>query len=85
MLSMGQILRWQEWLPLAIVLAALPFAAGAQTLQVLPEIDVYYRFNSNVRVYFQDAGGRRVHHSRNWPQSGLSCEGAEQAERHCRF
>ena len=52
-LSMSEILRWEKWLTLAIIVAALPFAASAQTFQVLPEVDVYYRFNSNVRVYFQ--------------------------------
>ena len=41
------------WLTLAIVLAALPFAARAQTFQALPEIDAYYRFDPNWRVYFQ--------------------------------
>jgi hypothetical protein len=29
---------------LAVVLAAAPFSAKAQTFQVLPEIDAYYRF-----------------------------------------
>ena len=38
---------------LAIVLAALPFAARAQTFQFLPEIDAYYKFDPNLRVYFQ--------------------------------
>ena len=41
------------WITLAIVLAALPFAARAQTFQVLPEIDAHYRFDPNFRVYFQ--------------------------------
>jgi len=42
----------RAWLTLAIVLAA-PFAARAQTFQALPEIDAYYRFDPNWRVYFQ--------------------------------
>ena len=50
---MTEILRWEKWLTLAIMVAALPFAASAQTFQALPEIDVYYRFNPNVRVFFQ--------------------------------
>jgi hypothetical protein len=35
------------------MLAALPFTARAQTFQFLPEVDVYYRFDPNLRVYFQ--------------------------------
>ena len=42
----------RAWLTLAIVLA-LPFSARAQTFQFLPEIDAYYRFDLNFRVYFQ--------------------------------
>ena len=42
----------RAWLTLAIVLA-LPFSARAQTFQFLPEIDAYYRFDPNFRVYFQ--------------------------------
>ena len=34
-------------------MAAVPLAAAAQTFQVLPEIDTYYRFDPNWRVYFQ--------------------------------
>ena len=41
------------WITLAIVLAAMPFVACAQTFQALPEIDAYYRFDPNFRVYFQ--------------------------------
>jgi hypothetical protein len=40
------------WLILMISVSALPFPASAQN-QLLPEIDAYYKFNSNVRVYFQ--------------------------------
>ena len=50
---MSEILHPGKWLTLAVVLAALPFAAGAQTFEVLPEIDAYYRFNPNLRAYFQ--------------------------------
>ena len=38
---------------LVMVLGALPLAAWAQTFEVLPEIDAYYRFNPNLRIYFQ--------------------------------
>ena len=34
-------------------MAALPFRAGAQTFQVLPEVDAYYKFDPNFRVYVQ--------------------------------
>lgn len=37
---------------LAISVSVLPFPAGAQN-QLLPEIDVYYGFSPNARVYFQ--------------------------------
>src|SRR3974390_3256130 len=50
---MSEILHPGKWLTLAVVLAALPFAAGAQTFEVPPEIDAYYRFNPNLRAYFQ--------------------------------
>ena len=43
----------RAWLTLVIVLAALSFGARAQTFQFLPEIDTYYRFDPNFRVYFQ--------------------------------
>lgn len=43
----------RAWLTLAIVLAAMPFVARAQTFQVLPEIDAYYQFDPNFRMYFQ--------------------------------
>jgi hypothetical protein len=50
---------------LAILLAAMPFVARAQTFQALPEIDAYYRFDPNWRVYFQakdtrEGGARRI-------------------------
>jgi hypothetical protein len=35
------------------MLAALPFTARAQTFQFLPEIDTYYKFDPNFRIYFQ--------------------------------
>jgi Protein of unknown function (DUF2490) len=43
------------WLCLALVavVASLPTLSAAQTNELLPEIDVYYKFNSNVRVVFQ--------------------------------
>lgn len=41
------------WLLLAIVVTALPTPAGAQTDQLLPEIDAYYQFNPNLRFYMQ--------------------------------
>jgi hypothetical protein len=43
------------WLCLALVavVASLPALSSAQTNELLPEIDVYYKFNSDVRVYFQ--------------------------------
>ena len=40
-------------LTLAIMLAALPFSARAQRFQFLPEINTYYKFDPNLRVYFQ--------------------------------
>ena len=43
----------RPWTILAILMAAVPLAAAAQTFQVLPEIDAYYRFDPNWRVYFQ--------------------------------
>jgi len=43
----------RPWTILAILMAAVPLAAGAQTFQLLPEIDAYYRFDPNWRVYFQ--------------------------------
>lgn len=41
------------WLALVTLVAAVPISAGAQTDQLLPEIDAYYTLNSNMRVYFQ--------------------------------
>ena len=35
------------------MLAVLPFSAHAQSFQFLPEIDTYYKFDPNLRVYFQ--------------------------------
>lgn len=35
------------------MLAVLPFGARAQTFQFLPEVDAYYKFDPNFRVYFQ--------------------------------
>jgi hypothetical protein len=43
----------RPWLTLAFLLAALPRVARAQTFQVIPEVDAYYKFNPNLRVYFQ--------------------------------
>lgn len=34
-------------------MTGLPFHAGAQNAQLLPELDVYYKVSSDVRVYFQ--------------------------------
>jgi Protein of unknown function (DUF2490) len=38
---------------LAVAIVSLPIRVGAQTDQLLPEVDVYYKLNSNMRVYFQ--------------------------------
>lgn len=35
------------------MLAALPFSARAQRFQFLHEIDTYYKFDPNLRIYFQ--------------------------------
>lgn len=40
------------WLMVTILVSALPFPAIAQN-QLLPEINIYYKFNPDVRVYFQ--------------------------------
>ncbi len=34
-------------------MAALPLRAGAQTFQLLPEVDAYYKFDPNFRAYVQ--------------------------------
>lgn len=43
----------RPWLTLALLVAALAFPAGAQTDQLLPEIDAYYKLKSDVRLWFQ--------------------------------
>ncbi len=40
-------------LALIAVVASPPTLSAAQTNELLPEIDLYYRLNSDVRVYFQ--------------------------------
>jgi Protein of unknown function (DUF2490) len=45
--------RPRLWLILAIVTTRLSSPANAQTDQLLPEIDVYYGFNPNLRLDFQ--------------------------------
>lgn len=40
-------------LALVAVAASLPTSSAAQVDQLLPEIDVYHKLNSDVRVYFQ--------------------------------
>jgi len=42
-----------RWLILVIALVMLAPSSCAQTFQVLPEIDAYYRFHPNIRIYFQ--------------------------------
>jgi hypothetical protein len=41
------------WLTLPLVMTALTFPARGQSFQLLPEIDVYYKLNPDVRAYFQ--------------------------------
>ena len=63
----------RRWLILAILIASLPFAARAQTFQFLPEIDVYYRFDPNLRVSFQ-AKDTREGGAQNKAEIGPSLE-----------
>ena len=42
-----------SWLMLVLLLLVLKFHADAQTDQVLPEIDAYYKLKSDVRIWFQ--------------------------------
>ena len=42
-----------RWLILVIALVVLGPSSCAQTFDVLPEIDAYYRFNPNIRISFQ--------------------------------
>jgi len=42
-----------SWLTLVLVVLVLGFHASAQTDELLPEIDAYYKLNSDVRVWFQ--------------------------------
>ena len=41
------------WLTLPVLIAALSSPAAAQSFQLLPEINVYYKLNPDVRIYFQ--------------------------------
>jgi Protein of unknown function (DUF2490) len=41
------------WLTLVLLVTVLGFRASAQTDQVLPEIDTYYKLNSDLRIWFQ--------------------------------
>lgn len=41
------------WLQLMFLVAVVGFRAGAQTDQLLPEIDVHYKLNPDVRIFFQ--------------------------------
>jgi hypothetical protein len=43
----------KSWLILAILVSALHIPASAQSFQLLPELDVYYKLNPDLRVYFQ--------------------------------
>lgn len=47
-----------RWLLLALILQLLGPMGNAQTDQLLPEIDVYYKANPDVRVSFQAKGTR---------------------------
>jgi len=70
----------KPWLTLAIVLAALHFAARAQTFEVLPEVDAYYRFNPNLRIYFQAKDtreGKEANRIRRKSDTRLSYQGLE--------
>ena len=49
-----------RWLILVIALVVLGPSSCAQTFDVLPEIDAYYRFNPNIRIYFQARGTREA-------------------------
>ena len=42
-----------SWLTLVMLVLVLGICAGAQTDQLLPEIDAYYKLNSVVRIWFQ--------------------------------
>src|SRR5271165_233726 len=42
-----------SWLTLVLVVLVLGFHASAQTDELLPEIDAYYKLSSDVRVWFQ--------------------------------
>jgi hypothetical protein len=42
-----------RWLIPVVALVVLAPSSFAQSFEVLPEIDAYYRFNPNVRMYFQ--------------------------------
>ena len=42
-----------RWLIPVVALVVLAPSSFAQSFEVLPEIDAYYRFNPNLRIYFQ--------------------------------
>lgn len=42
-----------SWLTLVLVVLVLGIRASAQTFQFLPEIDTYYKLNSDLRIWFQ--------------------------------
>ena len=42
-----------SWLTLILIVLVLGIHASAQTFQVLPEIDVYYKLNPDLRIWFQ--------------------------------
>jgi len=48
----------KAWLIVMSIIAACPRPTCAQTVQTLPEVDVYYRLNSAAQVYFQAKGTR---------------------------
>ena len=55
-MTVQQPLRRFPFMPsliLAAVMATSPYRSAAQTNELLPEIDVHHKLNSNVRVYFQ--------------------------------
>jgi hypothetical protein len=46
------------WLTLLLAISALTCPARGQSFQLLPEIDVYYKLDQDVRAYFQAKGTR---------------------------
>lgn len=42
-----------SWLTLVLLVLVLRLHAGAQIVQFLPEVDAYYKLNTNLRICFQ--------------------------------